>query len=103
HPTPLATSTTAFPYTTLFRSTIVTVGPSGRRDIAAEPVRDLCKSPRDRISAEPEGHDAAQPVSSGASTLQVQIRVGIAVPQTARSEEHTLNSSHQIISYAVFC
>src|SRR5258708_26721573 len=24
-------------------------------------------------------------------------------PTTQRSEEHTLNSSHQIISYAVFC
>src|SRR5258708_14094796 len=28
---------------------------------------------------------------------------GIAVPLPYRSEEHTLNSSHQIISYAVFC
>src|SRR5258708_3619639 len=68
---------TLFPYTTLFRSWL-------HRDAsrALRPRRDLF--PR-------EPH-------------LVERRLGLLrYDHALRSEEHTLNSSHQIISYAVFC
>src|SRR5256885_7842677 len=73
---------TLFPYTTLFRS-------GGRRwssDLGSRSPRTT----RARIS-----RYGAPPGSSGAKERSM--------PYFTRSEEHTLNSSHLVISYAVFC
>src|SRR5438552_8538332 len=70
---------TLFPYTTLFRSAHAHAG-RGRRGAAARRVR--LSSARPRTPAGP-GED---PVSGGADRKSTR-----------------LNSSHQIISYAVFC
>src|SRR5258708_30959848 len=53
--------------------------PAGRDD----------RHPNDAESAVHEGHGLRAPTHAG--------------PWSLRSEEHRLNSSHQIISYAVFC
>src|SRR5207247_4150365 len=93
---------TLFPYTTLFRS--------------SEPHRSLT------CAAHIQAHENAVSPSSGNGEAMVQLVItstriprsqsrapvprwlrGMAVPAMTRSEEHTLNSSHEWISYAVFC
>src|SRR3712207_6868207 len=72
---------TLFPYTTLFRSR----RPAGRRGRLRDHRREgRLAAPRGR-----HAHHAGEPGHRGAARL--------------RSEEHTLNSSHANISYAVFC
>src|SRR2546426_7655785 len=68
---------TLFPYTTLFRSTTRSHGSSN------SPGRATCESSRTRSSAR---------------RCSTRKRCW-----SKRSEEHTLNSSHLVISYAVFC
>src|SRR2546430_10628471 len=68
-------SSTPFPYTTLFRSRRVPGRPSRGRAL--------------------QTGDQDQASAAAASGLGAAIG--------ARSEEHTLNSSHSQISYAVFC
>src|SRR5207244_11391991 len=83
-----------FPYTTLFRSArerAVLDGLAGRGDVYA----------------------GGNSIDTSAQILHYGGGVRAAVPQPspdmnlkrvlARSEEHTSDSSHQIISYAVFC
>src|SRR5947208_12028540 len=80
---------TLFPYTTLFRS-FDEAGRVGQveaalvDDAAADPLRVL-------VARAPEAMRLGHvPLAAGAHRHE-------------RSEEHTSNSSHQIISYAVFC
>src|SRR5207244_13624874 len=91
------------PYTTLFRSTVYQaaldnaaseqsarmVAMRNATDNATELIEDYTlaanKARQGRITKE------MLEIASGAEAL------------SKRSEEHTLNSSHQIISYAVFC
>src|SRR5258708_9650013 len=76
---------TLFPYTTLFRSDV------DRMHFEARHGGELGEQER--------ALDAAREVELllGFDPLERPAVVG------HRSEEHTLNSSHQIISYAVFC
>src|SRR2546426_9068958 len=71
---------TLFPYTTLFRSR---VHPAGRGGHGADPATG------DRTA-----HRVVECTTS--ETARYSSRL-------VRSEEHTLNSSHLVISYAVFC
>src|SRR3712207_7637451 len=78
---------TLFPYTTLFRSTLINLR---REDVAAERLQ-------------------AQVVLKPAGVFeQVDLRVAVGAERDAhalseRSEEHTSELSHANISYAVFC
>src|SRR3712207_8506554 len=80
---------TLFPYTTLFRSRrrVGRLPPATCGGIQACPDRDT------DLSKAPVVLDCAVPAG-----LSVQ-----RTPWLPRSEEHTLNSSHANISYAVFC
>src|SRR5258708_29693534 len=78
---------TLFPYTTLFRSSRITVDPVA------------CAKPVAKPSLGCENHQAL--VAIGQTLAVIQRATG--AQAQARSEEHTSNSSHQIISYAVFC
>src|SRR5438034_8834352 len=72
---------TLFPYTTLFRSVAVAHLAEGRQVRAIHQIIV-------------ELHDVTEVrADRGQRVLQV----------LERSEEHTLNSSHTVISYAVFC
>src|SRR5690606_41538445 len=80
---------TLFPYTTLFRSQLSTrrTWPCGKHSLA---LRQQCRQYPNRRpvrywSSQPYARDAASP------------------RRRVRSEEHSLNSSHVKISYAVFC
>src|SRR2546430_9786422 len=80
---------TLVPYTTLFRSR----GPG----VCAEAWRELhrgelCAAARRRAAGETTN-----------STRWKRHTGNCQAGKTARSEEHTLNSSHSQISYAVFC
>src|SRR3712207_7123183 len=77
---------TLFPYTTLFRSSRDRFEPRRGHLGAAR------GSPRSATATRsPHGRKRADPPSRSASD------------HADRSEEHTLNSSHANISYAVFC
>src|SRR5258708_31321895 len=73
---------TLFPYTTLFRSDSALIG-------GIQPLLD----------------ESAVPVPHGASTVTVSAAAALAVTfrQDGDRKSTRLNSSHQIISYAVFC
>src|SRR5437762_7671743 len=90
-----------FPYTTLFRSDVV--------DAAIDAARELKFPSASKIDKQNVlvefghfGHTTtgitAQMRKKGDGTLEVTVVNG-----SVRSEEHTLNSSHRCISYAVFC
>src|SRR5438552_8937421 len=77
---------TLFPYTTLFRSRI---NLTGRAKLAA-------------IRAHLDARQFAY-VGNSRKDLPVWCEAASGICVNARSEEHTSDSSHQIISYAVFC
>src|SRR5689334_24842040 len=82
---------TLFPYTTLFRSS--GEGPAAMRaDLAAgrAPYRDLSE-------------DLGLARSAWSWDARFVDFDNDTVPEAVRSEEHTSNSSHSSISYAVFC
>src|SRR3712207_8498036 len=85
---------TLFPYTTLFRSMPHAVGEGQQQAVVRHP----------RV-AQRTSHAEAQTVAHQYEGDIIQ-RVRVALAQLVRpyrSEEHTLNSSHANISYAVFC
>src|SRR5690348_17709814 len=100
--TTLTTTNTIFPYTTLFRS-------PNAKIIAFEPEQknfDLLKlnaRPYKNIKAYKKGISNIHckmniiDIGDGEASYQLQSE------STYRSEEHSLNSSHPSISYAVFC
>src|SRR3712207_8150995 len=81
---------TLFPYTTLFRS------PLG--DDEVEPGEDQLAD--EALLQVGDGHDRR---CHGALLLSTSDRAGQSFAPRARSEEHTSESSHANISYAVFC
>src|SRR5256885_4197099 len=86
---------TLFPYTTLFRSEIAKRGGG----IHAS-VRDF------RERSEDELYDLAVPricelASYGTTTLEIKSGYGLSLEEDRKSTR--LNSSHLVISYAVFC
>src|SRR3712207_7615960 len=94
---------TLSPYTSLFRSRLLILTPAAQHVGRGPPrLRHLpgvevvlegrCPQPVQRPPSRAVVHDQRQPVKQGPE---------VHVP--ARSEEHTLNSSHANISYAVFC
>src|SRR5207249_11790776 len=89
--TPPQPTSTLFPYTTLFRSA---------RDRRAEDGEIRTHTHLHRNERAPHGEEIAHDARAGA-------RAGDAFralrAQAPRSEEHTSNSSHVSISYAVFC
>src|SRR5689334_24647004 len=89
-------SSTLFPYTTLFRSE---QNAPPARAAAGKKVEEPIEIDLHRIGhcitpATPTQHVRRAPVSSNSPSSS---------KKTERSEEHTLNSSHSSISYAVFC
>src|SRR5258708_21316312 len=86
---------TLFPYTTLFRSCLVDYGlllsEMGFPEKAVEQFRKI----RDEVF--PKDANGESP------TMPLSLVIDSLGHEAARSEEHTSNSSHQIISYAVFC
>src|SRR5438034_6689464 len=72
---------TLFPYTTLFRSVVVTVAATARAMV--QPIVDAL-------------------VAAGAEAVSVTASPPDAAPITDRKSTR-LNSSHTVISYAVFC
>src|SRR5438552_17630615 len=83
---PLQPRSTLFPYTTLFRSVAAI---TARYDDYKNPgsMALVADKPSQSCGA------ASMRLTSGGSTASTD----------DRSEEHTSDSSHQIISYAVFC
>src|SRR5690349_23949612 len=86
---------TLFPYTTLFRSEVRM--PSSKQKVA------LAKL----LEAEGyiTGFEVAPSTKGPGDVLTIQMKYSEERDRTisGRSEEHTLNSSHVEISYAVFC
>src|SRR5256885_10618209 len=80
---------TLFPYTTLFRSP---------RSLKKGPFVDLHLARKVQVAS---ARNDRKPIKtwSRRSTVVPEM-VGLTI---ARSEEHTSNSSHLVISYAVFC
>src|SRR5438132_10270942 len=78
---------TLFPYTTLFRSF---PGGSGAETVSLEPVRLSLGEPR------------VQPARGDAISTSKGVRLSRYVPSQDRKSTR-LNSSHTVISYAVFC
>src|SRR5947208_10162921 len=78
---------TLFPYTTLFRSLGISAT-TAAIDVVKNTL--IPKTNSDSFKGRPP------------PTTRVKTNVRPISPKN-RSEEHTLNSSHQIISYAVFC
>src|SRR5438552_14686803 len=85
---------TLFPYTTLFRSRGVQPdhGAEERRLAAAEIVRPVA------VGDVPDGPDQVREVVEHAAH-----QIGPAARDEPDRKSTRLNSSHQIISYAVFC
>src|SRR5256885_11742609 len=75
---------TLFPYTTLFRSVRGSGGEEGARRGVREPLPDL------------QGAD-----QEGLHDCEVLVRAGL--PRAVDRKSTRLNSSHLVISYAVFC
>src|SRR2546426_2238259 len=83
---------TLFPYTTLFRSIFQTSEvclPSGRTE--------------KQNNVAPPGVDRPLGVACAEHTPSFWLHSLFLATLSGRSEEHTLNSSHLVISYAVFC
>src|SRR2546426_8281911 len=81
---------TLFPYTTLFRSEAM--GDDGRRTVTrAHPV----------VQREEAPHEFSRGPSGGAKERGPRHSTGVTEPQDRKSTR--LNSSHLVISYAVFC
>src|SRR5207244_6263904 len=95
-PTRRLPSSTPLPYTTLFRSFVRAL--QGQYSLREELAR-LRAVPRVRKGKELRFVDGPQTYSRH----YVEPKDGITQMFHLRSEEHSLNSSHQIISYAVFC
>src|SRR5947209_13016026 len=84
---------TLFPYTTLFRSTIVDLAPAHRQAITAFVSR--------RAGVLKSAHEPLQPQERAG--LVKGLRAIVAALETADRKSTRLNSSHANISYAVFC
>src|SRR2546426_8679157 len=86
---------TLFPYTPLFRSPLGVAILIDKPVIIADPergtARDL-KEVRDHVLRQRH-----------AAIVRARDARGMSLSEHVRSEEHTLNSSHLVISYAVFC
>src|SRR5438034_8468053 len=85
---------TRFPYTTLFRSMLVGAG-SGR---CVRRVGRGRGGGMSRVAHDVGALGVRHPLEGG---READLGGGIDVPP--RSEEHTSNSSHTVISYAVIC
>src|SRR5687768_17752696 len=85
---------TLFPYTTLFRS-------ESKKDakVDMKPVRNAVAA----LRAAGEAYEKAYAALPKVSTAQLVGRKELQQLNRLRSEEHSLNSSHGYISYAVFC
>src|SRR5439155_10937832 len=98
---PLPPNLSFFPYTTLFRSTpsssdilyqLYYLNPAGSYALIPNSILQVRNPQMDNGST-----------TNGTSTPPIDIS-GVEVPLVVeRSEEHTSNSSHVAISYAVFC
>src|SRR3712207_7883710 len=86
---------TLFPYTTLFRSL------SPARDVGG--VHDEKGYSAEVVTVKVREQDGVDEQWVHPETLHRDERGGTTVDEQVRSEEHTSNSSHANISYAVFC
>src|SRR2546427_7202115 len=93
---------TLFPYTTLFRSVLLI---RMRKEIVRKILEFLIVLPRRRLYERSDVGQNRQRLVRIEERLQLrQTRVESKVRLAElRSEEHSLNSSHSQISYAVFC
>src|SRR2546429_5335125 len=92
---------TLFPYTTLLRSRLPQAQVADDHAVGEVLVARVAQL--ERREGVPLGRVAVAQRQVGVGARLVGERV-LGVPrQSRRSEEHTLNSSHGYISYAVFC
>src|SRR5437762_5740361 len=84
---------TLFPYTTLFRSRGERGAGGGAEGAGGGPDPPSHRAGGDRLAERQRGSGSSQTGHATAGRVDAQ----------GRSEEHTLNSSHRCISYAVFC
>src|SRR5258708_22144573 len=89
---------TLFPYTTLFRSVLVLQAFSAQRGAARGGAQQ--KAARPLVGRRPDG--VAHALEAEHGVVDVERQHGQAVHAVDRKSTR-LNSSHQIISYAVFC
>src|SRR5256885_10390579 len=80
---------TLFPYTTLFRSGGFCLARRNERNPHLRPFRETGR--HFRLGRRAGEHLCSRPPDRSRGS------------RSGRSEEHTLNSSHLVISYAVFC
>src|SRR5436190_10481162 len=90
--TPPPPSSTLFPYTTLFRSHFASAAPASLQ-------LDLGDRDQLGVSADLLGEEALELGGRASQGVEAERRVGVA--QDRKSTR--LNSSHTVISYAVFC
>src|SRR5256885_6993068 len=85
---------TLFPYTTLFRSALVE---------AAGPRIDLLVNNASVLGPSPQPALASYPVEVLEHVYRVNVIAPLALAQEVDRKSTRLNSSHLVISYAVFC
>src|SRR5207248_11245781 len=91
-------SSAPFPYTTLFRSISAAADLDGAKAGVADAQAQLTSAQADQTYWSAEIKREQQLFDKG-----VVSRQELDQERSQRSEEHTLNSSHRTISYAVFC
>src|SRR5207244_12176141 len=93
------TSSTLFPYTTLFRSRAGEQGLGGVRDAAEDLIDDVVPGVDRQVA------DFVIVDQEGVGDVDRRTHLGEGGAGTTSSDRKStrLNSSHQIISYAVFC
>src|SRR5207244_9233712 len=91
-------TSTLFPYTTLFRSRVLG---SAQREAGDTTATALARRPS-RVPRAPARPVAVAAPRDGAFAVPA-VDCPLELPQTVDRKSTRLNSSHQIISYAVFC
>src|SRR5437870_5931026 len=99
---PLSHST-LFPYTTLFRSHLVDVLAAAREKYRLRAPGDRSCEDRHEAAGVDDERDPRRHGGEEAVRRPEERHSEVVRSSAVRSEEHTLNSSHVAISYAVFC
>src|SRR2546430_8743915 len=90
---------TPFPSTTLSRSTqVIAAGTASTTALEGSTEQEQFAGTKAQAQSKHGPNAACQPILGECPSVIPEI-----MPMEERSEEHTLNSSHSQISYAVFC
>src|SRR3712207_7764782 len=94
---------TLFPYTTLFRSHIASLGPYDFQNLVAELLRAMGYHVPHVSPPGPDGGIDIMAYRDPLGTTAPRIKVQVKHRQSKDRKSTRLNSSHANISYAVFC